>query len=118
MMREARGTLEVIDQSAALGLAVLEFLLGSDDIYSDTLIVKDEKELITDKGRGEEKVLKYVASILGKGDSFFCFRMLSRIHSVPWNSQFCHKSKRYHQEVASQFCYIPSTPSSTSPGNK
>ena len=68
MMREARGTLEVIDQSAALGLAVLEFLLGSDDSYSDTLIVKD---LITDKGKGEEKVLKYVASILGKGDSFF-----------------------------------------------
>lgn len=43
-----------------------------DDSYIDTLIVKDEKELITDKGGKKEKVLKYVASILGKGDSF-CF---------------------------------------------
>lgn len=100
-----------------LRLAVLGFLLGSDDSYIDTLIVKDEKELITDKRKKREGI-EVCGKYSGQRRQLFCFRMLSRTHSVPWNCQFCHKSKRYHQEVASEFCYIPSTPSSTSPGNK
>lgn len=36
MMREAPGALEVTDQSPAIGLAMLGFLPGNDDIYVDT----------------------------------------------------------------------------------
>ena len=96
---------------------MLGILLGSDDSYIDTLIVKDKKELITDKGKKREGI-EACGNYSGQRRQLFCFRTLSRTHLVPWNCQFCHKSKRYHQEVASEFCYIPSTPSSTSPGNK
>lgn len=90
-----------------------------DDSYIDTLIVKDEKELITDKGGKKREGVEVCGKYSGQRRQFlFCFRMLSKTHSIPWNCQFCHKSKRYHQAVASQFCHIPSTPSSTSPENK
>ena len=35
---------------------MLGILLGSDDSYIDTLIVKDKKELITDKGKKREGI--------------------------------------------------------------
>lgn len=71
MMREGRGPLG--DRSVCCFRLGNVRISSCDDSYIDTLMIKDEKELITDKGEKKEKVLKYVASILGKGNSFVLF---------------------------------------------